>query len=230
MVENWRIEHSNSIETKDFRICKRIKMIFILKTTFELKMKRTIESVEEDNITKHVKIDNDSSNDSSIDSSSDSSSDSDIEIIPPTPIDENSFVPTTIEKQIIRQTLAGLNRANMSDWNPEVGYNYMMLRLPGIFEDDEKIHCCDIVVVLERELFTTYCKIMYIMNGTSFELFLSWDTQDSYFITIHKFIQVQSYLLFSKTVKQSSIFDSRKEDNYWCFFDDVRRHLKRIAN
>ena len=193
-------------------------------------MKRSCESEEEREV-KQVKLESESE--------TDSYSSSEIGEFPKDsyfPYEEEDFNPSLIEKQIIRQTLSLISKCNMSDWACEIRENTMILRDVGAIVNDGEGIPVDIVVEVDYSPLNTYIKIMYSLNGEERQtIYLRWETEfigdyDNFdTINITKYVEKTVYLFFTKSVKQSSDFNPRyNQEQDWSYFYDARMHLDRI--
>jgi len=124
----------------------------------------------------------------------------------------------------------------MSDWACEIRENTMILRDVGAIVNDGEGIPVDIVVEVDYTPLNTYIKIMYSLNGEERQtIYLRWETEfvgdyDNFdTINITKYVEKTVYLFFTKSVKQSSDFNPRyNQEQDWSYFYDARMHLDRI--
>jgi len=152
--------------------------------------------------------------------------------------EQEAFVPTIVEKQIIRQALAMICRSNMSDWSTEVEKSAMILRELTVVVENTVGICCDIILDISFTPLQTYCRILYSLDKEEDRksIYMCWETEymgdyNSFDkIIISKYVDKTVYVFFTKSVRQMSEFYPRDcEEDSWCFFSDARNHLQRIA-
>lgn len=156
------------------------------------------------------------------------------------PFEEFEFIPNTIERQIIRLSLATIRRANMYDWDLDYStdqFDYMTLSANGVITDDEDtLISCSVSLSIYYTVETTDCTIRYSFKKNGKEvsdvLTMNWETSNNgaYIISLNKEVTRTSCLIFSITTNLNfnlTVEDTRESS--WCYFIDARYHLNRIA-
>ncbi len=144
------------------------------------------------------------------------------------------FVPSAIEKQIVRSSLAMIGRANSSDWNSEIhqdGADTMMLREKVVVSKGEMFEVISEVCYREED---TYCRVLYRNTDLGEEKYSSlvyvWDNDvNNDMIYLIKYDVETYYIVFSRQVTRVlKVIPDRFEDS-WCYFRHVREHLDSIS-
>ena len=147
------------------------------------------------------------------------------------------FIPSEIERQVIRKSFACMFRSNMSDWdvdNSDIGDEQMTLRDLCVFYDADTNRDikCEIIVHILYTQEDTHCDIEYQIGEDWETLSLHWQTDinGSYLLTISKNVTENCLYFFSyDKFSVYRIYATDHRDLSWCYFNDVRRHLFNIC-
>ena len=147
------------------------------------------------------------------------------------------FVPSNIERQIVRMTLSRIRTANMYNWDIENSTeyaDYMVLRDFGVIFDPEtcREHSCELYITIKYNWEITFCEIQCCYNNDIIRLNMNWDTpiDGLNILYINKTVEQTYYLVFNqKITKEYKVFVSESNDHAWCYFMDNRYHLDRIC-
>lgn len=195
-------------------------------------MKRSLEIIQEEEVdVKKINL--------SLNSSSDSET-SDTEELDLSTSDLNLlFVPSPIEKQIVRSSLAMICRANSSDWNCEIHQHQadtMVLHEKTVVLTNSIIgQVYEVITEVCYREEDTYCRVLYRNTDLGEKdystVLYMWDNDvnnDMIYLVKHEIEKY--YLVFSRDVMRSlSVVPTNCRDDSWCYFRDVRSHLDSIS-
>ena len=170
-----------------------------------------------------------------IDKSEDSDNTSDSSEMEEENLDNNTFIPSDFDKQVIRLSLGMIRNSNMFDWDLANSYDTCMMILKDmkVICIDQECFDCEIVNKVEYDEDYTSCAIACTNKKTSkmHNIYLVWYTNDknSNILNISKDFYESSYLLFKRKIRKECIIETEDCPTLsWCYFPDARIHLNRI--